>query len=397
MKNKNPIILTFIRYYLPGYKSGGPVRTIANLVDHLGDEFNFCIITSDRDVLDDVPYPAVRVDVWSRVGKANVYYTSPGRRSVRALAQLITDTAHDVIYLNSFLDPVFTLKPLLARRLGWIPTQPVVIAPRGEFSAGALALKHWKKGPYMAATHLVGLYQELTWQASSEHERANIESIMGSTATDILVASNLAAVHSSLKVYAVPRETTVPLRVVFLSRISPMKNLEFALTVLAKVRQPVVFEIFGPIRDEPYWLRCRRLLDRIPPHIRIEYRGSVAPEQVPEIMAAHDLFFLPTRGENYGHVIAEALSAGTPVLIADTTPWRNLEQAGVGWDWPLIQEERFIDSISYCAQMPAADYSAWRDRIRAYARTKLAEGDLVEANRRLFRCALGQTDNQVED
>lgn len=34
-------ILTLADYYLPGYKAGGPIRTLANMVDMLGDEFKF--------------------------------------------------------------------------------------------------------------------------------------------------------------------------------------------------------------------------------------------------------------------------------------------------------------------------------------------------------------------
>lgn len=34
MKNK-PKILTFVGYYLPGYKAGGQLRTIANMVENL--------------------------------------------------------------------------------------------------------------------------------------------------------------------------------------------------------------------------------------------------------------------------------------------------------------------------------------------------------------------------
>jgi hypothetical protein len=32
-------IMTFVGSYLPGYKAGGPIRTLANIVDRLGDEF----------------------------------------------------------------------------------------------------------------------------------------------------------------------------------------------------------------------------------------------------------------------------------------------------------------------------------------------------------------------
>jgi len=36
-------IFVFMAYYLPGFKSGGPVRALENMIDHLGDEFNFKI------------------------------------------------------------------------------------------------------------------------------------------------------------------------------------------------------------------------------------------------------------------------------------------------------------------------------------------------------------------
>ena len=45
-----PIILSFAGHYLPGYKAGGPIRSIANMVDQLGDEFDFRIVAGDRDL-----------------------------------------------------------------------------------------------------------------------------------------------------------------------------------------------------------------------------------------------------------------------------------------------------------------------------------------------------------
>jgi len=64
-----PVILTFVGCYLPGYRGGGPIRTIANMVDRLGDEFEFRIITMDRDLGDVKPYENVKVDSWNAVGK----------------------------------------------------------------------------------------------------------------------------------------------------------------------------------------------------------------------------------------------------------------------------------------------------------------------------------------
>jgi hypothetical protein len=117
------------------------VRTIANFVDHLGDEFEIRIVTRDRDMLNAKPYVGVVVDGWNTVGKAQVFYASDKTVTLRGIARLLRETPHDVLYLNSFFAFGFTGLPLVARRLGWAPRTPCVIAPRGEFSAGAIALK----------------------------------------------------------------------------------------------------------------------------------------------------------------------------------------------------------------------------------------------------------------
>ncbi|MBK8032150.1 MAG: hypothetical protein IPK17_22260 [Chloroflexi bacterium] len=77
-----PTILILIGHYLPGTLTGGPVRSVANLVDWLGDEFDFRILTADRDQGDSAPYPQVRAGEWYSVGKAHVRYLTPCRTSV---------------------------------------------------------------------------------------------------------------------------------------------------------------------------------------------------------------------------------------------------------------------------------------------------------------------------
>ena len=164
---KRPIILCFIPFYLPGYRSGGPLRTIANLVDQLGDEFDIRIITRDRDVFDTKPYSMVKVDAWNTLGNAQVFYASKLTITLTGIAQLLRETPHDVLYLNSFFAFRFTALPLLAQRFGMAPSNPCVIAPRGEFSQGALAIKKWKKVIYMLFFRLLCFSDNLIWQASS--------------------------------------------------------------------------------------------------------------------------------------------------------------------------------------------------------------------------------------
>ncbi|MEX2337680.1 MAG: glycosyltransferase family 4 protein [Aquisalimonadaceae bacterium] len=368
------------------------MRTIANLVEHLGDELNFCIVTRDRDALDDAPYADVEVDAWNRVGKARVFYGSPNALTLRGIARLLRRTPHDVLYLNSFFDPRFTGLPLLVQRLGLVQRRPCVLAPRGEFSSGALMLKSGKKRAYLWLARSLGVYSNLTWQASSRYEAEDTERALGENASRIVVAPNLPPAT-----VAAPSEEprTVnedgPSRVVFLSRITAMKNLDFALRVLARVTVKVIFDIYGPIRDEPYWHQCEALIEEMPEHVSVQYRGSIDPSEVPGVMASYDLFFLPTLGENYGHVIPEALVVGTPVLISNATPWRDLKKEGVGWDLPLqAGEAAFAACIEELARMDPKALCVWRRHTAAYAASRLSDPESVNANRQLFLTAAGR-------
>lgn len=381
-----PIILCFVAYYLPGYRSGGPVRTIANFVDHLGDEFDIRIVTRDRDVLDAEPYPGVDLDSWNWVGKAQVLYASEKTINLCGIAKIMRETPHDVLYLNSFFAFAFTNLPLLARRLGLAPRTACVIAPRGEFSRGAIALKALKKRLYIGVTHMMGFYAGLHWQASSEFEVSDIQRELGSLAADISVARNLppAIEAAGLQARSNKSRSDGPLRLVFLSRISPMKNLDFLLEVLKQVDFSVVLDIYGLVYDGAYWGYCKTLIAQLPSLVEVNYEGVIPHSEVSRVVATYDLFVLPTRGENYGHAIAEALTQGTPVLISDQTPWRDLEKLGAGWDLALDKTHLFLEVITRVNSMNPDDYLILRQSTADYARRQLSDTLIVNSNFRLF-------------
>lgn len=387
MKDR-PIILTFNKFYLPGYRAGGPIRTLANMVDRLGDYFDFRIVTLDRDAGDTNPYPTIQPGKWIPMGKAKVMYLSIGDITASKLASIILDAEPQIIYLNSFFDPIFTQRVLLARRIGKLGKVPVIVAPRGEFSEGALKLKRLKKLSYLHLSRILGLYRNLTWQASSKHERKDIQrSLPFINAKDIVEAMNLAP-DDDIEIFKPSqRKDGEPLRVCFLSRIAPMKNLDFALKSLAEVRSEVIFRIYGPKEDSNYWLKCKAMIEALPSNIRASYEGEVVPAEVKPTLSEHDLFFLPTRGENYGHVIHEALSAGLPVLISNQTPWTTVQEHGVGWALGLADPKAYACLID--------DYARWQNerineikfRAHNFAIERAVDHNTLEANINIFLSA----------
>ncbi|MHC1729251.1 MAG: glycosyltransferase [Syntrophobacteraceae bacterium] len=389
---RSPTILTFSPFYLPGFKAGGPIRTIANMVYHLGEEFRFKIFTSDRDWLDTQHYSGISVNEWIRAGKAEIYYCSVERLSLFTVLKILSETQYDILYLTSFFSPKFSILPLLLRRLKLVPEKPTILAPRGELGESALKLKSTRKQLYLWAAGLINFCFGITWHASTFHEKQDIIDNVGNasrfiTTEQILIAEDLPAIHRDPPEIIISKQHG-RLNIVFLSRICRMKNLGLALDVLSKVKSSIVFHIYGPIDDPDYWEHCQRMLHHLPENVKAEYRGIVKNAEVVEVIGQYDLFFLPTLGENFGHVIWEAMLAGCPVLISDRTPWSGLRELGAGWDLPLSETDGFREIIENCANMCPEEHLSWAIRARSYALSKMDSKEAVERNVNLFRSAM---------
>lgn len=390
MRRKRPVVLAFNRFYLPGFRAGGPIRTLVNMADRLSNKFDFYVITLDRDKGDAYPYPGIASDRWNAVGNTSVWYLPSSRISIGEIVRVVESLKPNVIYLNSFFDPLFTQRVLIARRLGRLGSIPIVLAPRGEFAGAALKLKSIKKKAFLVGATLTGLYKDILWQASSDEERNDIKNKID-FAEEIHVAMNLAPLDDEVDFRPISRKEGEPLRLCFLARISAMKNLDFALRVLREVSAPVVFSIYGPKEDSAYWRECESLIEKLPENIKVVYEGEKKPTEVRRVMAAHDLFFLPTRGENYGHVIHEALSAGLPVLISDRTPWRDLEQQGVGWALPLSSTTVFAARIDEFYRHRFEWRNSMGKRAFSYALEKSNDAGVLESNVGLLRMAIARS------
>jgi glycosyltransferase involved in cell wall biosynthesis len=399
-------VLVLAGYYLPGDLAGGPIRSIANLVQALGDEFDFRILTSDRDLRASAPYPAIAPRTWLTVGKAQVVYLPPGARSALFLLRELRRGEYDLLYLNSFFARLWSMAPIFWRKVGLLPERPLMLAPRGEFSPGALAIKPRRKRLYRALARWSNLYADVTWHASYDLERTDIQRQFGvrpiivtaplpasgrgrgegisHPGPVVRVAADLPTVQPQLSPLARPVKQRGELRVIFLSRISRKKNLDQALRVLGRCTDAIAFDIYGPAEDGAYWKECLALLHRLPPNITARWQGSVSHDAVGALFRQYHLFFFPTRGENFGHVISEALGAGCPVLISDQTPWRELAAAGVGWDLPLADETAFVVAIEHCAALTNEDFDLLSSRAEKYEAARRGDPLAISQNRELL-------------
>ncbi len=390
--------------YLPGRKSGGPVRSIANIVERLGDEYEFSIVTADRDFGESRPYENVEAGRWTTLGKSRVRYLRPWEISPPALGRVLREVDYDLLYVNNLFATI-SRATFVLRRLNRLRDRPTVIAPRGELSAGALALKAWKKAPYLWLTDRLGLYKSVVWHASSEVEKDDIlrvfcggvqrgrDSLLAKTRVApemvclplVQVAPNLsgggpAGISPSRR----PGKEPGSARIAFLSRISRKKNLDGALRLLATAQGSVDLDVYGYREDESYWHECEKLIGQLPANVRVAYRGVADPDDVIGILSGYHLLFVPTLGENFGHVFVEGLSAGCLILTSDRTPWRGLAERKVGWDLPLSDADAFRRAIGEVVAMDSAEFDRRSALAVDYARRFAEDPSVVEANRQLF-------------
>jgi glycosyltransferase involved in cell wall biosynthesis len=380
-------VLVCAASYLPGYKSGGPIRSIANMVAHLSSQFDFYVVTRDRDATDTESYPGVTPNKWYRVGNARVLYCSSVGPGI--LLRAAREVRPDIISLNSFQD-VFTRIMVLLRRGGALGDTPMLLAARGEFSPGAMEIKRNKKAIYRHSTKLLGFHENLLWQVSTARERSELLAAAPARRLDpdsVYVACNI----SDIVVSAAPHvaKESGSAKLAFITRISEKKNLHFLLELLKELRGQVQLNLFGPVAetDSAYWGRCRALLAQLPANIMVEYHGSLDHSAVPQVLHDHHFFVLPTRGENFCHAAVESFVNGTPVILSDETPWVNLNEVRAGFDISLDDRERWIAVLQECVDMDPQAYAAYLSGARGYGRRFSVE-EAVSQHLAMFDAAL---------
>lgn len=359
-RDGRPTVLVLLGVFNEGHEATGPNQSMIGMARLLGDSFRFRVIAVEPD-------PSS--DEWKDVAGIEQRSLAMGAFGAKGLRDTLRSIPHDLLVMNSIFDKHLTIPTLALRRLRLAPRTPALLAPRGEFSPGALALKPGKKTSYLRWAARLGLLRGVAIQATSEEEAERIRAGLPG-AERVLIGPNVRPIPP-LPRHA-PRRPGEPLRIAFLGRITSIKNLDFALETLTKVRKAVRFDIFGPPEDAAYWNRCREIMARLPSHVEAKHQGIVSQADVIETMARYDLLFLPSGGENFGHAIFEALAAGTPVLTSDQTPWRGLVQLQAGWDLPLQSPDAFVQAVERCDDLTGEDPARLREGARALAERSLS-------------------------
>jgi glycosyltransferase involved in cell wall biosynthesis len=356
-------ILVFVGGYIPGSKYGGPISSVFNLVEALKSDIRFKIVTRDRDLGDRKSFASTSPEKWNIVKNQNIFYSQSTHKSIFKIYRLILEEKPDLIYLNSIFSLGFGVFPILAIYfLRKINKPRVLVAPRSELLTSVMKPKYFRKTIYLHLIKMFGIYKGVEWQATSELERKSIETIFHPAYIHLLknIPSNTSLTHKRQH-----RKLSNRLRIIFLSRISEKKNLVFLLNLLSRIKSNIILDIYGPIEDLKYWERCKNIIAILPDNVQCNYIDTVSKDKVSGTFSHYDLFVFPTEGENFGHVISESLSAGTPVLVSDQTPWRDTGD-GVITVASLTDSFSWLEAINKHCQFDFKEDKSLRNRVKKY-------------------------------
>ena len=343
-------ILIFIDWYKPGFKAGGPIRSISNLVDQLHEKVAIYIVTRNTDYLESISYTTVKTDEWNTIDGAQVFYLSSQNTTAKTIKNLIKEVQPNTVYCNSLYSYYFSLLPIyIAKKLHI----RVVLAVRGMLSKGSLGVKSRKKLFFLQSAKFIGYFKNVIFHATTLDEKKDIKKAFGKKTT-VIVASNLLQ-KKSLDFHEKIKNNN-KLKLVSVARISPEKNTLYALETLKQCKSNIEFDIYGPIYNQEYWLKCQAVINQSPNNIVVNYKGTLNHDDIDITLQNYHALFLPSTGENFGHIILEAMLNSCVPIISDKTPWKNLENQKIGFDLSLNNISTFVEKIDFLASLSNKDF-----------------------------------------
>jgi hypothetical protein len=245
--------------------------------------------------------------------KTNLYpgikYFLTNFKSILNFYLFLKKNNFDVIYLNSFFSFYNSILIILISKI-FVKQKNVkiIISPRGELFSYFINVS-LKKIFFIKFFKFI--YRHLHFFASNKFEENSIRKLINPKS--IFIFNDL-----PIRFYNIKKNTKFHsnkiLKIIFLSRINKSKNLLFILNIIKTLKLKLIFDIYGPIEDLTYWTQCQNEIFSAPKNILINYKGVADNDCVQSIFFKYDLFCFPSFSENFGHVIYESLSSGTPVL-----------------------------------------------------------------------------------
>lgn len=321
-------VLQITPSYKPAYIYGGPTISVAGLCEELSKTTDLQVLTTRANGNSELDVPeetqmveGVRVNYFRRLTKDHSHF-SP------ALTGYLWKHAreYDVVHIHSWWNMVAILSALVCK----MRQVPFVLSPRGMFSVYTLQRSFSKR----VFNQLVNrfLLKGVVMHATSELEKQQLLECWPSNS--VVVLPNII----SLAVVPPVRSESTRFRLLFLSRIHPVKGMEYLFRALKGLEIPYRLTVAGE-GTEGYVDSLKTLAEDLGIAEHIDWVGPAGVNNKFDLIAAHDLLVLTSLSENFANIIPEALSVGTTVLISDRVGMAEyVKKHDLGWVCMLNDE-----------------------------------------------------------
>lgn len=233
----------------------------------------------------------------------------------------------------------------------------IIISPRGELYPSALAIKPFQKKIWLL---FIKVFQhKIFFHASNEFEKTIIKNHFLRT-DDIKVIPNFIELPIKLN------EKVNRNQLLFIGRVNPIKNIDVLLNSIAEIKNSsnphIKLLIAGEARldyEKEYFKELIKIIFKLDIESNVSFLGHIEYNEKQKILASSFALILPSKSENFGNVVIEALAQGTPVIASKNTPWEILEETNSGY-WVSADSEDISETISKLMNMDWDDYLRMR-------------------------------------
>jgi glycosyltransferase involved in cell wall biosynthesis len=367
-------ILILIDWFAPAFKGGGPIQSVMNMVENGETGFEYKVVCSNKDL--DGTILNVEPDTWVAYNSSTtVWYSSDSKQVLQLINRETASWNADVLFINGIYSFYYNFLPILLAK-----TPRKIISVRGTLHDGALSQKSFKKKIFLQVWKFLKLHRKNEFHASTEEEKGFVEKVFGKGLT-ISVAANFPKIFYKT---TYPEKVPGCLHLISVALISPMKNHLPVLEALQDCQQNIHYDIYGPVKDPVYWQKCKEQMERLPPNITAQYQGELLPHQVESALGAAHVFILPSKSENFGHAIYEALIGGKPVITSHRTPWNGLQEAKAGRNVSPESGSEIKAAIEFFTAMDSTEFSEWAQSATEYAKSRIDIETIKTQYRQMF-------------
>lgn len=364
---------------------GGPSRTVTQYTDSLANlsDLFVTLISQQRSGEPAIPSLNPSVTRISAETAKSLAFTL-GLPQRRALQEHMHASAPTIMHDHGLWMPSNHWVARAAR----CTNTPFIIQPRGMLEPWAINYKVWRK------RFAMGLYQWRDLQtanvlvATSATECENLRSLgLRQPIAIIPNGVNLQEKNNFLARSTLPKQRR---NVLFLSRVQEKKGLLNLIEAWAQIR-PVgwCLQIAGP-DESGHLAKVLEAAKNAGVASDVDYIGVVDGEAKSQLYRRAEFFVLPTFSENFGVVVAEALSHGLPVITTRGAPWEDLAKYQCGW-WIDIGAAPLAEALREAMALSDLERRAYGNRGREYV-SRYEWGGIAAQTADMYRWVLGQID-----